>query len=215
MTTLFLCKQWTALGVSPTRGSNKRESRNPHRSGHYCIHTQCGGQYTPIKGLSLGLSLILHATNSINALAMAGAGAGAGTDPLQDVSWEVAYQGKACYTAYCETEILIIYQEDSLQVEDAVPRRSCELTEDDKNKLERLNISPSSEFDDASIMAARYALDKRITSVRVERSKPGSPLHRQKVMQMIEATMKTSSKPAGKHGTNQFSNCMTDWLDAN
>ena len=128
--------------------------------------------------------------------------AGPGADPLQNVSWEVPYQGKPCSSAHCESEILIIYQDDSLQVEGAVPRRSCELTEDDKKELKRLNISLSSAYDDASIIAARYALDKRFTSVKVERSKPGSPLRTQRVMQLIQTTMKTSSKPAGKCGAN-------------
>ena len=122
----------------------------------------------------------------------------AAADPLQEVSWQVPFQGKPCYTAHCETEVLIISQDESLQVADAVPRRSCELTEDDRKKLERLNIAATSQYDDASIMAARYALDERFTSVKVERSKPGRPLCRLKVIQSIQVIMKTSTKPAGK-----------------
>ena len=80
---------------------------------------------------------------------------------LQGVSWQTPYQGKPCYTAFCEAEVLIIKQDDSLQVADAIPRRSCELTGDDKMQMERLELSFSSDFDDATIMAARYALDKR------------------------------------------------------
>ena len=117
---------------------------------------------------------------------------------MQDVSWQVSYQGKTHYVAFCEAEVLIIKQYDSLQVADAVPRRSCELTEDDKMKLERLKISPSSELDDATIMAARYALDKRYTALRIERSRSGSQLTKKTVLQMIQHIMKTSIKPRSK-----------------
>ena len=119
-------------------------------------------------------------------------------DSLVGVSWQGCYQGRTEYGATCETEALLISQDDSLQVGDAVPRRSCELTEDDKQKLERLNISPDSQYDDASIMAARYALDKRFTNIRVERSKHGSQLSKSRVLQMIRNAMKTSTKPRGK-----------------
>ena len=119
-------------------------------------------------------------------------------DSLQGVSWQVNYQGKACHSAYCESEILIIYQDESLQKANAVPRRSCELAEDDKRKLERLNLSPSSWHDDASIMAARYALDERITMVKIERGKSGEQLCKSKVLQLIQGMMKASTKPARK-----------------
>ena len=69
---------------------------------------------------------------------------------LEGVWWRVNYQGKPCYTAYYECECLIISQDDDLQVVDAVPRRTCELTDDDKKQLERLNLSQSSWNDDAS-----------------------------------------------------------------
>ena len=119
-------------------------------------------------------------------------------DLLERVSWQGCYQGRTEYSAICETEVLLISQDDSLLVADAVPRRSCELTKDDKQKLERLNISPDSQYDDASIMAARYALDKRFTNTRVERSEPGSQLSKSRVLQMIRDTMKTSTKLKGK-----------------
>ena len=117
---------------------------------------------------------------------------------LQGVSWQTPYQGKPCYTAFCEAEVLIIKQDDSLQVADAVPRRSCELTEDDKMQMERLKISPRGEFDDATIIAARYALDKRITMVQVVRSKYREPMLKSKVLQQIKCMMKTSTKPSRK-----------------
>ena len=88
---------------------------------------------------------------------------------LVDVSWQVSYQGKPCYTAYYDCECLIISQDDDLQVADAVPRRTYELTDDDKKQLERLNLPESSWQDDASIMAARYALDKRFTTITIEK----------------------------------------------
>ena len=116
----------------------------------------------------------------------------------RDVSWQVNYQGKPCYSAYYECECLIISQDKDLQVADAVPRRSCELTDDDKQQLERLNLPQSSWKDDASIMATRYALDKRFTTVTVEKSKSENCLNKGRVMQLIRDTMKTSTKPGGK-----------------
>ena len=119
-------------------------------------------------------------------------------DHLQGVSWQVSYQGHTFYAAFYESEVLIIQQDDNLHVTDAVPRRSCELTEDDKKQLERLNVSSDCQHDDASITAARCALDKRVTNIRIERSKPGSQLTKRQVLQMIKDTMKTSTKPGGK-----------------
>ena len=117
---------------------------------------------------------------------------------VENVSWQVNYQGKPCYIAYHQCECLIICQDDDLQVADAVPRRKCELTEDDKKQLERLNLPQTSWQDDASIISARCALDKRYTAVKIERSKPGDLLSKNKVLQLIRDTMKTSTKPGGK-----------------
>lgn len=117
---------------------------------------------------------------------------------LEDISWQVHYQGKPCYIAYYECQVLIICQDDDLQIAEATPRRTCELTEDDKKQLERLNLSQSSWNDDASIMKARHTLDKRFTSVTTEKSKPGNHLSKVKIMQLIRDTMKTSMKPGGK-----------------
>ena len=117
---------------------------------------------------------------------------------VDDVSWQVSYQGKPCYTAYYECECLIISQDDDLQVADAVPRRICEITDDDKKQLVKLDLPESSWQDDGSIMAARYALDKRYTTTTVEKSKPGNRLNKGKIMQLIRNTMKTATKPGGK-----------------
>ena len=120
------------------------------------------------------------------------------SDPLEGVSWQVSYQGKPCYSAYCDTEVLIISQDDGLPVADAVPRLTCELTDDDKKHLERLELPQSSWNDDASIMEARFAIDKRHTMVQVKRSKPGEQLCKTEVQQIIRNTMKASTKPACK-----------------
>lgn len=117
---------------------------------------------------------------------------------LEEVSWQVSYQGKPCYSAYYECECLIISQDDNLQVVDAVQRRTYELTDDDKKQLERLNLPQSSWKDDTSIVAARYALDKRFTKIIIERSVSGNGLSKGKIMQLIRDTMKTSTKPGGK-----------------
>ena len=116
-------------------------------------------------------------------------------DILEGVSWQRSYQGKPSYAAYSETEVLMISQDEGLQIADAVPRQICELSDDDKKQLERLNIPASCWNDDATIMAARYALDKIYTVVKVERSKPQNKLNKSKVLQLIRDAMKTSSKP--------------------
>ena len=89
-------------------------------------------------------------------------------DTLEGVTWEGSYQGKPSYIALYEREVLMIIQDESLRIADAVPRRACELTDDDKKQLERLNLPESSWEDDASIISARYALDKRFTMVHIE-----------------------------------------------
>ena len=119
-------------------------------------------------------------------------------DPLEGVSWKENWQGKPCYSAYCDTEILIISQDDGLPVADAVPRLSCELSDDDKKQLERLDLPQSSWNDDASIIEARYALDKTYTMIKIERNKPGERLSKIKVRQIIKNSMKASTKLARK-----------------
>ena len=120
------------------------------------------------------------------------------SDPLEGVSWQVSYQGKPCYSAHCDTEVLIIHQDDSLPVADAVPRLTCELTDNDKEQLERLDLPQSSWNDDASIMEARFAVDKIYTMVQIKRSKSGEELRKTEVQQIIRNTMKASIKPACK-----------------
>lgn len=116
----------------------------------------------------------------------------------KEISWEVSYQGKTHHSAFYEQEVLVISQDETLQRTDVVPRQKCELTEDDKKKLERLDLPQSSWDDDASIMAARYALDRRYTSVRIERGNHGAQLSKGKVLQIIQNTMKSSTKPGSK-----------------
>ena len=121
-------------------------------------------------------------------------------DPLEGVSWQGNYQGKPYYSVHCDTEVLIIsQQDDGLPVADAVPRLTCELSNGDKKQLERLDLPQSSWNDDASIMEARYACDKKYTVIQIERSKPGEPLRKTQVQQIIRNTMKASTKPACKN----------------
>ena len=129
----------------------------------------------------------------------------ANKDYLESVSWQASYQGQLSHTAWCEGEVLIINQDEDLQVADAVPRRTCELTDDDKQQLERLNISANCWYDDAGILAARFTLDKRYTMVRIERSKPECKLSKDRVLQLIRDAMKTSTKPKGKEGDTSSS----------
>ena len=120
------------------------------------------------------------------------------SDPLEGVSWKQNWQGKPCYSAFCDTEVLIISQDETLPVADAVPRLTCELTDDDKKQLERLNLHQSSWNDDASIIEARYARDKTYTRIQVEKNKPGEMLLKTKVQRLIINSMKASTKSACK-----------------
>ena len=117
---------------------------------------------------------------------------------LDGVSWEGSFQGKPCYSAHCDVEVLIFSQDESLPLADAVPRLMSELKDEDKKQLERLELPQNSWSDDASIMAARYALDERHTMVQVEKSKPRDKLYKTKVLKCITNAMKTSTKPGRK-----------------
>lgn len=117
---------------------------------------------------------------------------------IVDVSWQGRFQGNHSYTPRCEYEVLIIIQDENLDVPDAVSRRTCELAGNDKLQLERLNISINTGYDDASIMAARYALDKQYTGVHIEKSTSQNTLSKSKILQLIRDTMMKSTKSASK-----------------
>lgn len=97
-----------------------------------------------------------------------------------------------------------------MQGPDIQPRCSLELTESDKNQLQRLGIPTANWQDDATIMAARCALDKKYTVLPMERSMSGEMLTKAYVLSKIEEYMKTTMKVGCKytkkalHGYNRL-----------
>ena len=112
--------------------------------------------------------------------------------------WGYTLQGMKIDGATGTRDILIIAQDDSLQGPDIQPRCSLELTESDKNQLQRLGIPTANWQDDASIMAARHASDVRCTLLATERSKPGNVLSKEYVLSKIGNSMKTTMKAGCK-----------------
>lgn len=123
------------------------------------------------------------------------------------IKWGGTVQGQQLYGAYGTRDILIISQEDTLQEgQDVVSRQTVMLTKEDEKKLDRLGLPPDSKHDDATIMAARIALDSEYTLVSTERSRPGQALTKDYILEMIRTTMKSTSKDGCKwiHSTWLF-----------
>ena len=112
--------------------------------------------------------------------------------------WGYTLQGKKIDGATGTRDVLIIAQDGSLQGPDIQPRHSLELTDSDKNQLQRLGIPSNKWQDDATIMAARQASDVRCTLLTTERSKPGNSLSKEYVLSKIENSMKTTMKAGCK-----------------
>ena len=109
--------------------------------------------------------------------------------------WGTTIEGKKIYGAFGTRDILIIAQDDCLQGPDIVQRRGgLELTDSDKNQLQRLGIPQADWQDDASIMTARCAMDTNYTLLPTERSRPGNDLSKVNVLSKIENYMKTTMK---------------------
>lgn len=106
--------------------------------------------------------------------------------------------------ADCHRDVIIIIQDDSLsqQRPEVIPRKKTELTTEDKLKLKNLAYLPSVEWEnDASIMAARVALDCRLNLVGVERSLSWEMLTKKHTLKRIERILKRTMKPGGKTET--------------
>ena len=112
--------------------------------------------------------------------------------------WGGTLQGQQVYGAYGTRDIVIIHQEDTPETEDAVSRHTVKLTKEDEKKLEKLGLSPDGWHDDASIMAARIALDSEYTLTATERSSPGEELTKDDILDRISTTMKSTSKDGSK-----------------
>ena len=114
------------------------------------------------------------------------------------VPWGDTFQGRERHAAAGSRDVLIIFQDDSTQGDDIVPRRQAELTSDDKRELERLNLPPDQWEDDASIMAARRNKDPDFSVTEMIRSKPGEPLTVKYVLKQIEIMMNNTQRKGGK-----------------
>lgn len=112
--------------------------------------------------------------------------------------WGYTLQGKRNDGESGSRDVLIIAQDDCIQGPDIQPRSSLELTESDKNQLQRLGVSLANWQDDVSIMAARCSSDMRHTLLPTERSKPGNALSKKYVLSKIENSMKTTMKAGCK-----------------
>ena len=115
--------------------------------------------------------------------------------PLE-MQWQSTFQGKTSYAANCQKDVLIIVSSESLQGDDTVSRRTFELTNEDIDKLQRLNFPrPAEQWkDDASIMEARYKMDKEnygSTIVKREETK-------QSILKACEFLMKSTTKAGSK-----------------
>ena len=82
----------------------------------------------------------------------------------------------------------------SLPHPDAVPRRSGQLTGEDKKKLQSQGLHLKF-VDDLDIVRARYDLDNRQNVVDV---KSGLPLSRDKVVENIAHLLNTTQNDGGK-----------------
>ena len=115
------------------------------------------------------------------------------------LQWQVTFQGRTMDVAHCQRDVLIIVSSESLQGDDIVPRRDVELTQEDIEKLQRLNLpGPVEQWkDDASIMKARCELDKQYYgSVTVKRGET-----KQSILKACEILMKSTTKAGGEQTT--------------
>lgn len=113
----------------------------------------------------------------------------------QQISWSYTLEGNTIYAAKCSRDELMIIQSDDLEGANIVPRRNVELTPEDKQQLERLDLAPESWYDDGLIMKARLDKDRHFTLVGVERNKPEMALSKPQVLRKIQDVMKSTLKP--------------------
>ena len=99
----------------------------------------------------------------------------------------------------CHKDILIITEDEAGQQRpEVVPRRKSELSREDMQKLEKLALPATEWENDASITAARIALDCRLKLAGVERSLPWETLTKKRVLRRIERLLKHTMKPGGR-----------------
>ena len=127
--------------------------------------------------------------------------------------WKITAQGRERYLAVGTRDTLIVVSSESLEGPDIVPRLEVELTKNDIEKLQRLNL-PNQWKDDASILVARYKMDKtdECNVVGVERSIPGDGLTKKYVLEEIKSLMTSTTKDGGKRTLHRYTVVMKDFL---
>ena len=105
--------------------------------------------------------------------------------------------GKVTYEAVGKRDVLLIASENDLSHPDVVPRRpAIDLTQH-REKLENQGIAREKQTDDLSIVKARYALDKRHTSIEVQPQANGKRVTRNSVIKHITTIMNNHDDRAG------------------
>ena len=92
--------------------------------------------------------------------------------------------------------MLIIAPDQSLSHSEAVPRRSGQLTEEDKMMLQSQGLPPDCQ-DELDIVRAKYELDKRVKLVDVK-SGHTLQLSRDEVIENIAHLLNTTQNDGGK-----------------
>lgn len=97
-------------------------------------------------------------------------------------------------------DVLLIVSDLPLPDPEAVARRSGQLTEEDREKLENQGITCNCE-EDWSISRERYRLMKDSSIVGIEKNKSGNPLCRKVAMKAIERLLNNTDNDGGKPHT--------------
>ena len=110
------------------------------------------------------------------------------------------------YAAGGGRDVLIVAPDPSLTHPEAVARRPGQLTEKDKQTLQRQGVPPDSCQNEVLIIKARHDLDKKQKIVEV---KSGQSLSREEVMKSIAHLLITTENDGGKdisiHTDTKFS----------
>ena len=115
--------------------------------------------------------------------------------PGRPVDWYGT--GSIAYSAQGGRDVLIIESDLPLPHPETTPRRSAQLTDDNRQKLKSQGVS-SDDLDEASIIRQRYECDKRRTLFRVLRSEPGHQLHQGDVIESITELFSGTKNDGGK-----------------
>ena len=112
----------------------------------------------------------------------------------RDVEWYGA--GSLTYSVQGGRDVLIIESDLPISNPEVVPRRSSELTDEDRQKLKSQGVF-SDDLDEVSIVKGRYKCDKRRTLFRVIKSESNNPLSLDKVHRSITELFECTKNDGG------------------